>query len=243
MTINVIEYVQFIGSNYSTPLSVDGVSYDLESEYSKSIKNTIYSQCPVWKHRSNRVYTVRSPIDVHLSVDVNSQSLYSENLSQEQFDKYFFEAFDTPEPGWCTEEKTTIQMTIPRILFWTKKKNIWIEQRAHPLTSLNNNFVVVGGCFNMSNWTRPISFAFDVIDTNRPIIIRRGDPIYQISFYSPNLDDGYLLKKSFPSSEIMDKSANRSTLTTLFNNKIPQTIKNKLFKNEESKCPFKFLWK
>ena len=126
MTTNIIEYTEFIGLNYYTPLSVDGVGYDLESEYSESTKDSVYSGCPAWKHKSNRIYTVRSPISVQLSVDVSNKHLQSD-LSQAQFDEYLSETFTTINPsGWCTEEKTTIQMSIPRFLFSQKASLISI---------------------------------------------------------------------------------------------------------------------
>jgi len=237
----IINYAQAILDDYDTCLDINEIGYGIETEHSKTLKNSVYYDCPVWKHKSNRIYTIRSPIDIHLSVDVESKSLNSDTLNQKQFDEYLSGTFIDDKNSWCTVEKTTIQILIPQFLFWTKEKNIWIEQRPHPLTSHNNNFVAIGGWFNMSNWTRPLSFSFDVVDTDNPIIIRRGDPLYQVCFYSSNLDDGFILKKSKPSKNVLRKMRNFTSIKFLFWEGIPQSIKNKLFKNEKSKCPFKFL--
>jgi hypothetical protein len=246
MSNHLIEYTQYQGwstedSILYSPLSLDGVGYDLVSEYSEASKDAIYYPCPAWKHKSNRIYTVRSPIDLTFSVNVPRQYISTPNLVQEQFNAYFEPTF-TGVGGWCSEEKTTIQLSIPRFLFWTKKKNIWMEQRSHPLTAINN-FVCIPGWFNISNWTRPLSFAIDLIDSSKPVVIKRGDPLYQISFYSENQDDGFILKKSEPPKNIRVAAGKTSSVVDLFAGKIPQSIKNNLFKNKTSECPFKYLWK
>lgn len=247
MKSHQINYHQFHGQQFesnanfnASPFSLDGVGFDLESESQVTSKDKVYSMCPAWKHRSNRIFNVYSPVDLELKIDVENRRLNTPNLNQDKFDEFFSETF---EHDWCTDENVTIQSSIPRFLFWTKSKNIWIEQRPHPLTSRNNNFVCVGGWFNISNWTRPISFGFDLVNPDEPVIIRRGDPLYQISFHSTNLDDGFRVKKSEPPRDILNKVHKTKNVLFFFNNKLPLNIKNNLFKNKESKCPFHFLWK
>lgn len=246
MKKNLIEYIQYHGEGPSailnSPFSLDNVGFDLESEYSQSPSNAVYSVCPAWKHKSNRIYTVRSPVDLHIYIDTKQKYIKCPNISQEEFNAYFSPTFDK-NGLWCSPERTTLQLTIPRFLIWTKQKNIWLEQKPHPLSSLNNNLVCVGGWFNLSNWVRPISFAFDVVDTDKPVIIKRGDPISQLSFYSSNFDDGFIVRKAEPPEEILRKASRTSGVIDRFHGNIPQSIKNNLFKNKESKCPFHFLWK
>ena len=243
MKTHLIEYHQYHGGTSDTfnesPFTLDGIGYDLESDFKLTSKDSIYSRCPAWKHRSNRVFTVFAPKDITLTVNVENGSLKTPNLSQNDFNSYFGGAFFF---DWCTLEKVTIQSSIPRFVFWSKSKNIWIEQRPHPLTSLNNNFVCVGGWYNMTNWIRPVSFGFDVVDPSNPIIIRRGDPLYQISFHSTNQNDGFKVKKSEPSDDLIKKLNRTQNAINTYNQNLPQDIKNTLFKNKDSKCPFHFLW-
>lgn len=90
-------------------------------------------------------------------------------------------------------------------------KNIWIEQRPHPTTSIKNNFICVNGWFNLSSWSRTISFAFDIFDHTQPVIIKRGDILFEFCFYSNDLNEGFILKKS----EIPDSVINNSKRRTL----------------------------
>jgi len=245
MKTHKIYYHEYSGDGVAnlleSPFTVEGVGYGLVSEYSVSPKDAIYSVCPAWKHRSNRNFMVRSPVDIDFSVNREEKYLISNSLTQLQFDRWFGPTFD--DPNWCSHEKTTIQSTIPRFIFWTKSKNIWIEQKPHPLTSLRNNFITVGGWFNISNWNRPLSFAFDVVNTDQQVIIRRGDPVAQISFYSQNLDDGFVVQRAEPPDEIVKLTTRTSAAVSTFARKVPQDILNGIFQNKESKCPFHHLWK
>ena len=224
-----------------SPFSVEGVGFGLINEYSISPKDAIYSQCPAWKHRTTRLFTVKSPVDIDCIVDRENEYINSAGLTQEQFDQWFSPTF--ADSNWCSPEKTTIQLTIPRFIFWTESKNIWIEQRPHPLTTLNNNFITVGGWFNVSSWCRPTSFAFDIVNPDLPMIIKRGDPVSQFAFYSPNLDDGYILQRAEPPEDVIKRVTRTSGTVNTFNRNIPRDILNKIFRKEESKCPFHHLWK
>ena len=236
MSIIKINYHQLIGDDLTSPFSLDGVGFEPELVYNSVSKNVIYQKCPAWKHKSTRTFLIKSPVDIDLYVDFENQRLYSENLNQYQFDQYCQPTF---LDGWCTTEKTTIQLSIPRFIFWTKQKNIWIETRPHFNTVLKNNLTAISGWFNLSSWTRPIGVDFEVVDIVKPIIIKRGDPLIEISFFSKNLDDGVLLKKSFPSQKLIeqiDKQDNVKKYIKDYSNSF-------MFKNKKSKCPFEFLWK
>ena len=75
------------------------------------------------------------------------------------------------------------QLYIPKFLFWTHDDDVWIEQNDHPMTSLNNNIVGVPAWFYLSNWSRTLSVAFTLVNERKPVIIRKGDPLFRISFY------------------------------------------------------------
>jgi len=225
-----------VEDDLESPFSLDGIGFEPELLYNSVSKDAVYQKCPAWKHKASRTFLIKSPVDIDLYVDVQNQRLSSLKLNQWQFDKYCNPTFLVP---WCTREKTTIQLSIPRFLFWTDKKNVWIETKPHFNTALKNNLISIPGWFNLSNWTRPIAATFDVINPNNPIIINRGDPLFEISFFPNNLDDGILLKKSHPPEKILDKWRKTSEIK----NYLKDYSKHFLFKTQKSKCPFEFLWK
>jgi len=229
-----INYHQFHVQEYlKSPFSLDGVGYEPEMAYVKH-DNSTYYECPAWKHKQTRTFLIRSPIDVELVLDRKIGNLYSTNLNSDLFNTYCSSTF---VPGWFDGERCTIQLSVPRFIFWTNEKNIWIESKPHYLTSVKNNLSSIPAWFNMSNWIRPVGTAFNIIDLDKPVSIKRGDVLYEVCFYSKNLDNGILLQKKSPPNELlnsMDKMVDLKKYLPMLSNKF-------IFKNKSSKCPFNFL--
>ena len=152
-----------------------------------------------------------------------------------------------PSPGprtfgdqeWYNENIVTLQFDIPKFLFWTNHKNVWIELKSHSYTASKNNLVSIGGWWNLSEWERPTSFAFDVVDREKKIIIKRGDPIQEVCFHTKSKNDVIKLVKKQPSKKILER-----TNKILGVKKYVKRLSNDLiFKETKNKCPFEFLWK
>ena len=236
MSLIKINYHQTLGEKIDSCFSLDGVGFEPELLLNTVSKDSVYWECPAWKHKASRTFLIKSPVDMTFTIDVENQTLGSTNLNQQQFDEYCGPTFMT---NWCSKEKVTIQLSTPRFLFWTNQKNIWVETRPHFNTVVKNNLTSFSAWFNLSSWTRQISFAFDVVDPSKPIVIKRGDPLFEVCFYSKNLDSGVLLKKSYPPKEVIDKVSKISHVKSYIRN----LSKHLMFKEQKSKCPFEFLWK
>ena len=194
----------------------------------------VYSQCPVFNHKSNRVFVATSPINFKLQVirrPDGEHLIRSTNASILEGD---MDHIDSPRP--------VVQLKFPRFVFWTHDDDVWFEFNDHPMTSLNNNFVAVPGWFNLSNWSRGCSLALTIVNESKPVIIKKGDPLFRVAFHPPNLNDGIILSQEKDPQKIdliyeeYDKKM-----------KVGQADKRwkpKLFSQTgESKCPFSFLFK
>ena len=134
--------------------------------------------------------------------------------------------------------KPVIQLVFPKFLFYTEDDNIWFEFNDHPMTALNNNFIAISGWFNLSNWSRTSSTAITLVDEKRCVIIKKGDPLFRVSFYPPNLDDSIILKKE-TNTEVIHQWVDAH------GKKSEEDWRPRLFSKTktESKCPFSFLFK
>ena len=208
----------------------------VDSEYS-------YSTCPVFNHKSNRTFVGVSPFDLSFKIDRENKliNVGNENyINYEQSNNIFgpdsnlkFSPFNLGGP------KPIFQINYPELFFWTDIPNIWIELNDHPMTSLSNNFIAVSGWFNLSNWTRNIALVVTIIDETKPITIKKGDPLFRLSFYPPNLDSGIILKK-----ESNQKKINKLLSEYGNTDDSRDNWKSKLFsKTSIKKCPFEFLYK
>jgi len=189
-----------------------------------------YHQCPVWKHKANRTFVAIAPFDFEFSLDLeNDKIIYDE-----------VEGY-SPNPLFCDDyelqtKHAIIQIKFPIYHFWThdEVENLWFEQLDHPLTSLNNNFIVIGGWWNLVDYPRAVSVAIKVIDKNKKITIKKGDPLYRVRFYPEDLNSGIKLiqKDSIPLRINKLRALNKPSESTR------STLNKRLF-SKRSKCPIK----
>jgi len=193
-----------------------------------------YSECPVWSHKSNRTFVCEFPMDCSFFVDFETGEIDLDYDYPEDIEDFIHVEEDEDIDGRINP---TLQITLPKYFFWTDSSDIWIEYLDHPLTAYKNNFVTLGGWWNLSNYPRGNSFALQVVDRNRPVVINKGDPIFRIRFFSKNFDDGFnLIKLDDNNIDYQKAAANLSEDIRDDSN----LLKNLLFKKS---CPFSFLHK
>ena len=185
------------------------------------------TKCPVHNHKQSRTFVATSPIDFSLSVDRGNNKI---SCSRPELLEYDNDHIQSPKP--------VIQLVFPKFLFYTEEDNIWFEFNDHPMTALKNNFIAISGWFNLSNWSRTSSTAITLVDEKRCVIIKKGDPLFRVSFYPPNLDDSIILKKE-TNTEVVRQWVDAHS------KKSEEDWRHRLFSKTktESKCPFSFLFK
>ena len=185
------------------------------------------TKCPVHNHKQSRTFVVTSPIDFSLSIDRSNNKI---SCSRPELLEYDDEHINSPKP--------VFQLVFPKFLFYTEDDNIWFEFNDHPMTALKNNFIAISGWFNLSNWSRVSSTAITLVDEKRCVIIEKGDPLFRVSFYPPNLDDSIILKKE-TNTEVVNQWVEAHS------KKSEEDWRPRLFSKTktESKCPFSFLFK
>ena len=185
------------------------------------------TKCPVHNHKQSRTFVATSPIDFSLSIDRSNNKI---SCSRPELLEYDDDHINSPKP--------VFQLVFPKFLFYTEDDNIWFEFNDHPMTALKNNFIAISGWFNLSNWSRASSTAITLVDEKRCVIIEKGDPLFRVSFYPPNLDDSIVLKKE-TNTEVVNQWVEAHSKIT------EQDWRPRLFSKTktESKCPFSFLFK
>ena len=185
------------------------------------------TKCPVHNHKQSRTFVATSPIDFSLSIDRSNNKI---SCSRPELLEYDNDHINSPKP--------VFQLVFPKFLFYTEDDNIWFEFNDHPMTALKNNFIAIGGWFNLSNWSRASSTAITLVNEKKSVIIKKGDPLFRVSFYPPNLDDSIILKKE-TNTEVINQ------WVEAHEKKTEEDWRHRLFSKTktESKCPFSFLFK
>jgi len=185
------------------------------------------TKCPVHNHKQSRTFVATSPIDFSLSIDRSNNKI---SCSRPELLEYDNDHINSPKP--------VFQLVFPKFLFYTEDDNVWFEFNDHPMTALKNNFIAISGWFNLSNWSRASSTAITLVDEKRCVIIEKGDPLFRVSFYPPNLDDSIILKKE-TNTEVVNQWVEAHSKVTEGDWRPRLFSKTKT----ESKCPFSFLFK
>ena len=211
--------------------------YSLNSKLIKQSSLTdskyVYQKCPAFVHKNERIFVGTSPVDLDFSIERTPEGplMQISDTSKTDYIDIDDEHIYSPQP--------VFQLYIPKFLFWTEDDDIWIEQNDHPMTSLNNNIIAVPAWFNLSNWSRTVSVAFTIVNEHKPVIIKKGDPLFRISFYSDNLNDNFKLEEKKYRNEYKDVVENH-----LYQRRESDGYKTKLFSktSKTGKCPFSFLF-
>ena len=225
----LINYYQYEGAENVTdildsPLSIDGVGIEPVKTLDQMPKTTPYLDCPAFTHKASREWIIYAPKDITLEIDNENNMIRCSQLSKE-------ELFRTVQVQNKKAPITTMQVCMPMFICWTENKNIWVEVKDHPLTSLNSNFTVVQGWFNLSSWTRPISFGLNIVDNTKPVVIKRGDPLYKINFIEEgNLNQTFNMEKAIPPERLIIDMNKRVRVKGFIQN----LAKTLMFKQ----CPF-----
>ena len=195
---------------YYSPVMYFGEN-DIEKESLEQHKKYSYHRCPVWNHQISRIFIVKSPVDFEVKFSKTEQHLIEYKIGDEETkvinlltdaedDKTFGDDnFIIHIPDVMTDNPV-IQLPFTNTYFWTSPKleYVWFEFLDHPMTSLKNNFIPVGGWFNLANYPRNTSLGIKVIDVDKPVSVKKGDPLYRVRFYSDDLDEMPVLVKKEP---------------------------------------------
>ncbi len=211
-----------------SPLNVDGVGIEPERFYSHQSSSLPYHKCPAWAHKAKREFTAFSPRDVTLNIDFDNETIDSPNTNIREYLE--------PIQNW--QKTGTFQLHLMKFYIWTDTPNVWVEQKDCGLTSYQNNLTLVGGWWNLSDWSRLATFAFDVVDKSKPVVIKRGDPLFRFAFYKEDdLTKTFDMVKSTPTLEQIRMFEKRVNLKNL----IPHLSAQLMF-GDRPKCPFKDLF-
>ena len=221
MTIT-IHYADFLSSDNQ-----------LVSQSSLIDEKYVYKKCPAFNHKQDRTFVGLSSIDFEFLVERSGEKniILCDNPDLLFLDD---EHINSPKP--------VIQIQFPKFFFWTHQNDIWFEFNDHPMTSYSNNFIAVPGWFNLSNWPRTMSLAITIVDEKKPVRIKKGDPLFRISFYSPNLDFQVVLKEE-KDKKLIESMEKEFSKRQEYAYKHKSWRKKMFSKTGIDKCPFTFLYK
>lgn len=170
---------------YDPPRRVN--SRDARKTHAKSA-----SRCPAVLNLESRYFEVPCPFDLNLGFTRDKEGRPSlRNLSGTasaiRGTALGKRIFVVPESEWRFADRPILQLKLPYLFIadepvYISQIDAYMYYRRTPLPG-----TIFGGRFPINVWPRPLMWAFEWQDTEKPIVIRRGEPLFycQFEFDSP----------------------------------------------------------
>ena len=167
------------------------------------------SRCPAVINLESRYFMIRCPFDLHLGFTRDKDGRPAlRNLNGEKSPirgKKLGEKISlTSEQEWRHDGVPTLQLQLPYVFI--SDEPVYMSQVApfmhHSRDPLPGT--IFGGRFPINVWPRPLMWAFEWHDTDTPIKINRGDPLFYATFETMPQDRSVAMVETEVTPELDD---------------------------------------
>lgn len=165
---------------YDAPRRVN--SREARREHAKSA-----SRCPAILNLESRYFEIPCPFDLNLGFTRDKEGRPAlKNLSGEKSairgSTLGKRLTVTKENEWRFPDRPIVQLRLPYLfitdeIVYLTQLDAYMHYRKVPLPG-----TIFGGRFPINVWPRPLMWAFEWHDTDKPIVIKRGDPLFYCQF-------------------------------------------------------------
>lgn len=145
------------------------------------------SRCPAVRDMESRYFVINSPVDIDIGFarDANGDPAFINRKGKAStattgvLDQ-LLEMM--PEDTWRHADRPTVQLRLPYL--FVADEPVYLTQVA-PFAHYREPQLpgtVFGGRFPIDVWPRPLLWAFEWHDTERPIVVERGEPLFYVHF-------------------------------------------------------------
>ena len=190
------------GIIYDPPERVRSV--DVDRTHAKSA-----SRCPAVINLESRYFAVKCPFDIHIGFTRDKDGKPAlRNLagpkSTIRASKLGEKLHLTNEVEWRHKDIPTIQLSLPYVFI--ADEPVYMSQVApfmhytpDPLPG-----TIFGGRFPINVWPRPLMWAFEWREPEKPIKIARGDPLFYATFETMPQDRSVAMSEAVVTPELED---------------------------------------
>lgn len=197
--------------------------------------------CPATQLYYNNTFVIRSPFSVKLKCEIGPKSCLvvpefgaDMGIDRDLYNRLFM---SHPTPDLADPKKPVVQYLVEQI-FVSDTPDVWIESVPAHFHYKENPWPVrtYSGSFNIYDWQRPLNWAFEWMNPEKEIVIKRGDPLIYVRFHSKILNAKYELVRIDKSSDLKASLARAD-----FASKKLRGVGFKLFERARTIRPKKFI--
>jgi len=167
------------------------------------------SRCPAIIGLESRYFVVRCPFDLHLQFvrDKDGKPAMRNlngDMSGIRANKLREKLHLTAEHEWRYPGVPTVQLELPYVFIadepvYMSQISPFMHYTKDPLPG-----TIFGGRFPINVWPRPLMWAFEWHDIERPIRIARGDPLFYVTFETLPQDRSVVLAENEVTEDLQD---------------------------------------
>ena len=179
-------------------------SADVDRTHAKSA-----SRCPAVINLESRYFLIKCPFDIHIGFARDKDGKPSlRNLagtaSSIRGSKLGEKLHLTPEVEWRHPGIPTIQLSLPYVFVadepvYMTQLSPFMHYAKEPLPG-----TIFGGRFPINVWPRPLMWAFEWHEPEKPIKLKRGDPLFYAMFETVPQDRSVSVKEAKVTPELTE---------------------------------------
>jgi hypothetical protein len=139
-----------------------------------------YLKCYASIDALRNIYVIKAPLDITISYDRERKWLGVDGIDQQMYNLFVLNrAFD------FADSDPVLSTFFPRYVFYADSP-VKMAVLPTPLLGEVHNSRVVAGSFDISKWVRPVDWTFEFVDDKQEIVVKRGDPLFSVHFFTPD---------------------------------------------------------
>ena len=151
---------------------------------------SMFRRCPANTSFLKSLWVIKSPVDITIKYSRDRHEYDIIGVTPNFVNTFFdgrLEDFD--------REKGNPLISLMYSYLFVADEPVWIETYPAFLHGEVENTRFVNGGFNIYNWQRPVDFSFEMRDSNKPIVIKREQPLFYVKFIGNKFDENFNLKR------------------------------------------------
>ena len=217
----IIDIGWCIAEELSSSVFFDPQSTQINYTKKSNVKSEGVTRCPAVHNLGlNRIFSIRSPYTIKLkAIKTTDNKIDIRGVFPDtEVDPSVLPGIVSIEPRelWIDNNVPILQIKMPYLFF--SDVPVWINQLEAPSQKNIKSWSLIQGRFDIYSWQRSLNFATQWFDIDNDFFIKRGDPIFQISFDTNEASNEFKLKKVILNETIKRRILNCEGITKLIKN-------------------------
>ena len=179
--------------------------------------------CPAVIDHESRIFQVTCPIDIQLRIKIDEKTMRPVVRAQQAIWRRSGRKRSSQmvhlvaAKEWRHPDRPMIQITTPYLFL--ADEPVYMTQLPPFAYFQNPNLpgLIIGGRLPIHIWPRPMMWAFEWYDTNRELIVRRGEPWFYVRFETHDPSRPVRLFEADLTSELKEYLSGLSSVTNYVN--------------------------